>query len=82
MADYSKNLAERFSNRGPKVGYCAICRTHGPLTADHVPPKNCGNINDSIFTDVYGPSPERPRKPVMLRISAMVINRFGERDQS
>lgn len=65
MADYSKNLAERFSNRGPKVGYCAICRAHGPLTADHVPPKNCGNINDSIFTDVYGPSPERPRKPVM-----------------
>jgi hypothetical protein len=65
MADYSKNLAERFSNRGPKIGYCAICREHGPLTADHVPPKNCGNINDSIFTDVYGPSPERPRKPVM-----------------
>jgi hypothetical protein len=65
MADYSKNLTDRFSNRGPKAGYCAICRTHGSLTADHVPPKNCGNINDSIFTDVYGPSPERPRKPVM-----------------
>lgn len=65
MADYSKNLTERFSNRGPKIGYCAICRKHGPLTADHVPPKNCGNINDSIFTDIYGPSPERPRKPVM-----------------
>ncbi|NRO99618.1 hypothetical protein GWC77_27580 [Paraburkholderia sp. NMBU_R16] len=64
MADFSKNLAERFSNRGPKVGYCAICRAHGPLTADHVPPKNCGNINDSVFTDVYGPSPERPKRMV------------------
>jgi len=65
MADYSKNLVERFSNRGPKVGYCAICRKHGPLTTDHVPPKNCGNINDSIFTSIYGPSPDRPRKLVM-----------------
>jgi len=65
MADYSKKLEERFSNRGPKVGYCAICRKHGPLTADHVPPKNCGNINDSIFTSIYGPSPDRPRKLVV-----------------
>ncbi|HEM7873898.1 TPA: hypothetical protein U2L31_000211 [Burkholderia contaminans] len=65
MANYSKNLTERFSNRGPKIGYCAICRKHGPLTVDHVPPKNCGNINDSIFTNIYGPSRERPYKPVM-----------------
>ncbi|AIO42490.1 hypothetical protein DM40_1985 [Burkholderia cenocepacia] len=65
MADYSNNLTERFSNRGPKIGYCAICRTHGPLTVDHVPPKNCGNINDSIFTDIYGPNPERPRRLVI-----------------
>ena len=62
MPDYSKHLRERFSNRGPKVSYSAICRERNPLGADHVQPKNCGNIDDSVLTDVYGPSRERPRK--------------------
>ncbi|MBB5408873.1 hypothetical protein HDG34_002810 [Paraburkholderia sp. HC6.4b] len=65
MADYSKNIIERLTNRGPNVGYCAICRVHGPLTKDHVPPKGCGNINDSVISHVYGSSPEKPGKPVL-----------------
>ncbi len=65
MADYSKNINERLTNRGPNVGYCAICRTHGPLTKDHVPPKGCGNINDSVISHVYGNNSEKPGRPVL-----------------
>ncbi|MFS8976854.1 hypothetical protein PO002_20485 [Cupriavidus necator] len=65
MANYSKNLAERLLNRGPNIGYCAICRTYGSLTKDHVPPKGCGNINDSVISHVYDSSPERPQKRVL-----------------
>ncbi|MFM0208866.1 hypothetical protein PQQ96_15790 [Paraburkholderia sediminicola] len=65
MADYSKKITERFLNRGPNVGYCAICRIYGPLTKDHVPPKGCGNINDSVIAHVYGYSPQNPGKSVL-----------------
>jgi len=32
-------MARTLNTRGPKVGHCNICDTHGPLTVDHVPPK-------------------------------------------
>lgn len=53
MGKYSKDLSDRFSNRGPETGYCAICRAYGPLTKDHVPPKNCGNVRDSVMRGVF-----------------------------
>lgn len=56
MADYSKDLAARLFSRGPNKGYCAICRVYGPLTADHVPPKSCGNVNDTVLMSIYGKS--------------------------
>src|SRR2546422_2619722 len=32
-------LVRRFVTKGPKVGACNICGSHGPLTEDHTPPK-------------------------------------------
>ena len=49
MGNYSNMLKSRVLTRGPKVGYCAICRSHGSLTRDHVPPKGCGNVKDVIL---------------------------------
>lgn len=46
MAEYAKNLQKRVQNRGPKVGFCAICGDKGPLSKDHVPPRGCNNLND------------------------------------
>ena len=54
MGNYANKLSKRFSNRGPDTGFCAICRTHGTLTKDHVPPKDCGNVSDVVIRDVYG----------------------------
>lgn len=46
---YSKSLSDRLRIQGAAEGTCAICRTSGRLTLDHVPPKKCGNANDSII---------------------------------
>ena len=53
MGQYSRELSDRFSNKGAPTGYCAICRDFGPLTRDHVPPKNCGNFRDSFIREVF-----------------------------
>ena len=65
MTSYSRNLHERLTNRGPSIGYCAICRAHGYLTKDHVPPKGCGNINDSVISHVYDSRSQGRPKPVL-----------------
>lgn len=63
MGNFTKNLSEHFSIRGPKIGFCAICRTHGTLTKDHVPPQACGNISDVVIRDVYGENLAQQRRP-------------------
>ena len=54
MGKYSENLHKRVSTRGPKEGYCAICREHSVLTNDHVPPKGCGNFRDVSLEQFLG----------------------------
>lgn len=53
MGNFSKRINDQFSNKGPDVGFCAICRVNGALTRDHVPPKNCGNIKNAIIREVF-----------------------------
>jgi len=49
MGNYSKQLAERIRTQGPKKGFCAICRTYGKLTKEHVPPAGCGNVSNVVL---------------------------------
>ena len=37
-------MAIQLITRGPKVGVCNVCGTHGPLTEDHTPPKGCSKV--------------------------------------
>lgn len=46
MGKFSQRLNKRVQNKGPKIGWCVICGSHGELTRDHVPPKQCNNLND------------------------------------
>jgi hypothetical protein len=70
MSSYSRKLSETFSNRGPKDGFCAICRTFGPLTKDHVPPKECGNVRDAVMRGVYGEGHKQSKKLVISQGSS------------
>ncbi|MEZ8826393.1 MULTISPECIES: hypothetical protein [Vibrionaceae] len=45
MGNYTEHLKQRISTRGPKEGYCSICRNFAKLTKEHVPPAGCGNIS-------------------------------------
>lgn len=65
MGSYSDNLQKRFSNRGNQTGLCAICRTHGKLSRDHIPPKACGNMSDVVIRDVFGNSLDQQRSPLI-----------------
>jgi hypothetical protein len=47
-----------------KVGYCNICGRHGPLTADHVPPKGSGSLSDAelkTLSRYLSPDTQRPK---------------------
>ncbi|WP_331345530.1 hypothetical protein [Cellvibrio sp. UBA7661] len=46
MGEYASMLNKRVNTWGATTGYCAICRSFGQLTQDHVPPKGCGNVKD------------------------------------
>lgn len=46
MGDFTSNLRNRVSIKGPKEGYCVICGSYGKLSKDHVPPKKCNNLKD------------------------------------
>lgn len=52
MGDYQKRLAERIQTKGPKVGFCTICRVFGNLTVDHVPPQGCHNVSKMVIQSV------------------------------
>lgn len=39
--------AAQTGKKGP--GHCVICGTFGPLTKDHVPPKGCAEITNSVL---------------------------------
>ncbi len=56
MGEYSKEVSKRFAIFGPPEGFCAICRNLAILTRDHVPPKNCGNVRDSVIQHLFGAS--------------------------
>jgi hypothetical protein len=56
LANYSKAILKRFATSGPSEGFCAICRLPAALTKDHVPPKNCGNVRDSVIQHLFGNS--------------------------
>lgn len=43
--------------RGHDYGYCAICGSLGPLTEDHVPPRDCGNT-ESYLVRPLGHTPD------------------------
>lgn len=49
MGEYTKQLEKRVKTRGPKIGFCSICRVKTELTRDHVPPQGCGNVSDMIL---------------------------------
>ncbi|MBY8033807.1 hypothetical protein KW465_01980 [Vibrio fluvialis] len=49
MGNHAQKLAERILTKGPKHGYCAICREHGKLTREHVPPAGCGNVSNVVL---------------------------------
>lgn len=65
MGMYADKLQKRFSNRGQNIGLCAICRAHGKLSRDHVPPQACGNMSDVVIRDVYGSSLNQQRSPIV-----------------
>lgn len=46
MGRFSGDLGKRVLNKGPQIGFCVICGTHGKLSRDHVPPRKCNNISD------------------------------------
>ncbi|QIE22591.1 hypothetical protein [Caballeronia sp. SBC2] len=56
MGQYSNEITNRFETYGPPEGFCAICRLFRPLTRDHVPPKNCGNVRKSVIQHLFGDS--------------------------
>lgn len=46
MSNHSKNfLNDRVLIQGEKQGYCRICKQHGDLTHDHIPPKGSITIS-------------------------------------
>lgn len=58
MSKFSQQLSKRITLRQAHkgVGYCAICDTYGPLTADHVPPKcvkNYGGVRQFTLSEYY-----------------------------
>jgi len=63
MGKYSKNLVKRVNIKGPKEGFCAICRNHAKLTRDHVPPQGCDNAHDVIMSTYpqFNNNPVKPR---------------------
>lgn len=51
----------KYATLGPKIGVCNICKGHGPLTEDHVPPKGAIRVTQMEMhhlTQVLGA--ERP----------------------
>lgn len=48
MGKHTNRLQRRFGKRGPKEGYCVLCREYGVLSRDHVPPAACGNKSTVI----------------------------------
>lgn len=42
----------RIITKGPKVGHCNICGTHGPLTEDHIPPKGASRLSQVAMMNI------------------------------
>lgn len=56
MGAYSKKLRSRIDILGgQRTGHCVICGTVGPLSADHVPPKGCIQITDTVLKSMVPP---------------------------
>lgn len=53
----------RINTKGPKVGTCNICGTHGLLTEDHIPPKGASRLKQVEMINIVDLlSVERPKK--------------------
>lgn len=62
MTETRRQLSSKFhvKVRGPKKGFCAICGVRDRLTRDHVPPRSCENVTDTMvrsFAQVAGSGP-------------------------
>lgn len=49
MGNYADQLAQRVLTKGPRQGFCSICRVYGKLTREHVPPAGCGNVSNVVL---------------------------------
>jgi len=57
----------RLATRGPKIGTCNTCGTHGPLTDDHIPPKGVSRLGQVAMMNLVDLlSVERPKKSARL----------------
>ena len=51
MAEYSDRLNSWAASTGKKTpGHCVLCGAFGLLTKDHVPPKGCADITNSVLS--------------------------------
>ncbi|MFJ9451533.1 hypothetical protein [Herbaspirillum sp. NPDC101397] len=64
MGDFTKGLLNRTRILGTKkIGYCVICGAYGNLSADHVPPKGCVVITDSVLRELTPPADPNAKVP-------------------
>lgn len=59
-------MVGKIERKGP--GYCVLCGHLGALTRDHVPPKGCAEISNSVLTRLMAETDSGENKGQSLRI--------------